>query len=156
MTKTITISVSDELHETMMKWKDSFNFSGVFQEAIAEKIQRKEDFQKRLKEVTEDMNETIERLKLEKEEIFDKNEAYYKHTSLDDNDKKELLRLIDRMLFFAKGFRNMILCDDIAVYFSYGKYVQIPKLQDVYANRGYLTNQVYGGWFSTDLRAFDA
>lgn len=46
--------------------------------------------------------------------------------------------------------------DDIAVYFSYGKYVQMPKLQDVYANRGYLINQFYGGWFSTDLRAFDA
>lgn len=67
MTKKITISVSDELHEKMEEWKDSFNFSGVFQEAIAEEIQRKEDFQKRLKEVTTDMSEIIERLKREKE-----------------------------------------------------------------------------------------
>ena len=68
MTKTITISVPDELHEKMVKWKESFNFSRVFQEAISYKIQRKEDFQKRLKEETKDMDETIRRLRKEKEE----------------------------------------------------------------------------------------
>lgn len=67
MTKKITISVSDELHEKMMKWKDSFNFSKVFQDAISGLIQKKEDFQKRLKG-DETMPEIIERLKREKAE----------------------------------------------------------------------------------------
>jgi hypothetical protein len=67
MTKKVTLSVSDELSEKMEKWKDSFNFSGIFQEAITEAIQRKEDFQKRLKEDPK-MNEIIERLRKEKAE----------------------------------------------------------------------------------------
>ena len=67
MTKKITISVSDRLHEKMMKWKNFFNFSKVFQSAISELIQRKEDFQKRLKG-DEKMTEIIERLKREKAE----------------------------------------------------------------------------------------
>ena len=67
MTKKITISVSDELHEKMMEWKDSFNFSQVFQNAISGLIQKKEDFQKRLKG-DENMTAIIERLKKEKGE----------------------------------------------------------------------------------------
>jgi len=67
MTKKITISVPDKLHEKMMEWKDSFNFSQVFQNAISDLIQKKEDFQKRLKG-DEKMTEIVERLKREKEE----------------------------------------------------------------------------------------
>lgn len=66
MTKKITISVPDELHEKMDKWKNSFNFSRVFQETIEEEIFRKEDFQKRLKE-GENMDAVVERLRKEKE-----------------------------------------------------------------------------------------
>ncbi|MBU4446430.1 MAG: hypothetical protein L6422_06455 [Candidatus Marinimicrobia bacterium] len=40
---------------------------------------------------------------------------------------------------------TFVVNDNCAIYFNYGKYVQMPKLQDVYANRGYLTNQFYGG-----------
>jgi len=65
VTKKITISVPDELHEKMEKWKDSYNFSRVFQEAIGEKIQRKEAFQERLKG-DPDMEAIVERLKQEK------------------------------------------------------------------------------------------
>jgi len=67
LTKKITISVPDELHEKMEKWKDSFNFSKVFQDAISEAIQKKENFQKRLTEVST-MEQVIERLKKEKTE----------------------------------------------------------------------------------------
>lgn len=67
MTKKVTISVPDELHGKMEKWKDSFNFSKVFQGAISEAIQKKENFQTRLKEVTT-MEQAIERLKREKTE----------------------------------------------------------------------------------------
>ena len=67
MTKKITISVPDELHERMDKWKDSFNFSGVFQKAMWEAIIRKENFRKRIKEDI-NMAKTIERLSDEKAE----------------------------------------------------------------------------------------
>jgi len=67
MAKKITVSVPDELHERMMVCKDSFNFSQVFQNAISDLIQKREDFQKRLKG-DENMNAVIERLKKEKEE----------------------------------------------------------------------------------------
>ena len=50
MTRKITISVSDELHEKMMKWKDSFNFSKIFQKYITREIEYKERFQAKLKE----------------------------------------------------------------------------------------------------------
>ena len=44
MTKKITISVPDELHEKMEKWKGSFNFSKIFQSAISIEIEKKERF----------------------------------------------------------------------------------------------------------------
>lgn len=67
MTKKITISVPDELHKKMEKWKQVFNFSGVFQKAIQEKIRRHEDFKKRT-EGDPKMKEIIERLSSEKKE----------------------------------------------------------------------------------------
>lgn len=79
MTKKITISVPDELHEKMEKWKESFNFSRVFQEAISEKIQRKEDFQERLKGGS-NMQTIIERLK---EEKIKSGEDYYEEGKKD-------------------------------------------------------------------------
>jgi hypothetical protein len=66
--KKITISVPDELHEKMMTWKNSFNFSRVFQEAMGDLIRKKEEFNKRLKGGT-DMTEVIERLKKEKYDV---------------------------------------------------------------------------------------
>ena len=68
MTKKVTISVPDDIYEKMDKWRDSFNFSKVFQETIGEKIRRKEDFRKRLKGETEQMEQIVERLKREKYE----------------------------------------------------------------------------------------
>lgn len=68
MTKKITISVPDDLHEKMEKWKASFNFSGIFQEAVRERINRKEAFKQRLKEEF-DMEAAIERLRSEKAEV---------------------------------------------------------------------------------------
>jgi len=50
MTKRVTVSIPDELHEKMEKWKDSLNYSGVFQEAITEVIDRKERFTADIKE----------------------------------------------------------------------------------------------------------
>ena len=68
MSKKTTISIPDELHEKMEKWKEHFNFSRVFQDAIREKIERKENFQKRLDAGGFDMEATIERLRAERDE----------------------------------------------------------------------------------------
>jgi hypothetical protein len=67
MVKRITVSVPDELHEKMETWKNSFNYSKVFQEAISSAIQKKVEFKNRLKEKTT-MEQVIERLKQEKTE----------------------------------------------------------------------------------------
>jgi len=66
MTKKVTVSIPDLLHEKMEKWRRSFNLSKMLQDAIAEAIQRKEDFQKRIQGDL-DLCEIIDRLKREKE-----------------------------------------------------------------------------------------
>jgi hypothetical protein len=66
MTKKVTVSIPDFLHEKMEKWRRSFNLSRMLQDAIMEAIQRKEDFQKRIQEDL-DLYEIIDRLKREKE-----------------------------------------------------------------------------------------
>jgi hypothetical protein len=65
MAKRVTVSIPDLLHEKMEQWRESFNLSKMFQEAVADAIQKKEDFQRRLREDRE-MGEIIERLKKEK------------------------------------------------------------------------------------------
>lgn len=65
MTRKITLSIPDLLHERMEAWRQSFNLSKMFQDALADAIHKKEEFQKRFKEDTS-MSETIERLKKEK------------------------------------------------------------------------------------------
>jgi hypothetical protein len=67
MSPKVTLSVPDDLFEKIEKWKGSFNLSKIFQRAIAEAIENKENFQKRLKEEPT-MDAIIERLRKEKEE----------------------------------------------------------------------------------------
>ncbi|MBU1344835.1 MAG: hypothetical protein KKE44_08625 [Proteobacteria bacterium] len=65
MAQKITLSIPDLLHEKLKDWRTSFNLSKMFQEAITDAIQRKEEFQKRFSEDF-DMSEIIKRLKHEK------------------------------------------------------------------------------------------
>jgi len=65
MTKKITVSVSDQLYQKMEKWKKSLKFSKVFQEAMGRVIENREEFQRRLGDVTT-MEDVIQRLRLEK------------------------------------------------------------------------------------------
>ena len=65
MAKKVTISIPDMLHEQLEKWRESFNLSKMFQDAVSEAIQRKEDFQKRIKEDL-DLGQIIDRLRREK------------------------------------------------------------------------------------------
>lgn len=67
MSQKITISVSDDLYKKIQQWKESFNYSKIFQDAVSEKIQKKENFKKRLKE-EKDMDKIIGRLRKEKDE----------------------------------------------------------------------------------------
>ncbi len=65
MSKKITVSVPDDLHLKMTEWRESFNFSKIFQKAVSTMIQRKEEFQKRLQSNI-DMAAIAERLRREK------------------------------------------------------------------------------------------
>jgi Arc/MetJ-type ribon-helix-helix transcriptional regulator len=65
MAKRVTVSIPDMLHEKMEKWRESFNLSKMFQDAVMEAIQKKEDFQKRIREDL-DLHDIIERLRQEK------------------------------------------------------------------------------------------
>ncbi len=65
MAKKVTVSIPDLLHEKMEKWRQSFNLSKMFQDAITDAIQRKEDFHKRIQQDL-DLCEIIDRLKREK------------------------------------------------------------------------------------------
>ncbi|MBF0572260.1 MAG: hypothetical protein HQK69_00660 [Desulfamplus sp.] len=67
MTRKITLSIPDMLYEKMEEWRQSFNFSKMFQDALAEAIHKKEEFQKRLQE-DHDMAAIIDRLKHEKKQ----------------------------------------------------------------------------------------
>ena len=65
MAKRVTVSIPDMLHEKMEKWRESFNLSKMFQDAVMEAIQKKEDFQKRIREDL-DLHDIIGRLRKEK------------------------------------------------------------------------------------------
>ncbi|MCP3953520.1 MAG: hypothetical protein GY697_15080 [Desulfobacterales bacterium] len=65
MSKKITVSVPDDLHLKMTEWRESFNFSKIFQKAVSNMIQRKEEFQKRMQSNI-DMAGIAERLRREK------------------------------------------------------------------------------------------
>jgi hypothetical protein len=66
MVQRITLSLPDELHEQIQKYKDEMNLSGIFQDAVSKAIEKKEAFKQRLKEATT-MEAVIERLKQEKQ-----------------------------------------------------------------------------------------
>ncbi len=72
MAKKITVSVPDELHQKMTEWRESFNFSKIFQKAVSTMIQRKEEFQTRLRSNI-DMAAIADRLRREKLESQSEN-----------------------------------------------------------------------------------
>ncbi len=65
MTQKVTLSIPDMLHDKLNKWRKSFNLSKMFQDALLDAIQRKEEFQKRIMQDF-DMSDIINRLKKEK------------------------------------------------------------------------------------------
>lgn len=66
MSKRITLSVPEPLHQQIERWRNSFNLSRVFQEAVADVIRRKEELQARL---GAEIPEIIARLRREKEAV---------------------------------------------------------------------------------------
>lgn len=87
MTKKVTISVPDELHEKMERWRNEFNFSRIFQDAVGEAIGDKDSIRKKVREDTS-MQEIIERLRREKAE----SEAKATRLEQDDSDRKQAER----------------------------------------------------------------
>lgn len=73
MSPKITLSIPEDLSRKMEKWRDKFNFSSVFQEAISREIEKKENFAKKIKEEPK-MGAIIERLKQEK---MDEEKEFY-------------------------------------------------------------------------------
>lgn len=65
MSPKVTLSIPEDLSKKMERWKDKFNFSSIFQEAISKKIEKREYFAKEIREEPE-MGAIIERLKQEK------------------------------------------------------------------------------------------
>ncbi|MDD9304786.1 MAG: hypothetical protein HUK40_21560 [Desulfobacter sp.] len=65
MAQKITLSIPDMLHEKLTEWRSSFNFSKMFQEALTDAIQKKEELQKRFSEEF-DMPDIVKRLRQEK------------------------------------------------------------------------------------------
>jgi len=65
MAQKITLSIPDLLHEKLKEWRTSFNLSKMFQEALTDAIQKKEEFQKRFSK-DYNMSEIVKRLKQEK------------------------------------------------------------------------------------------
>jgi hypothetical protein len=63
--KKVTLSIPELLYEKLEEWRNSFNLSKMFQEALTDAIQRKEEFQKRFSEDF-DITDIIKRLKQEK------------------------------------------------------------------------------------------
>jgi post-segregation antitoxin (ccd killing protein) len=63
--KKITISVPDDLYEKMKAWKNSLNFSRVFQNAILSMIQKKEVLSSKIRNEI-DWSSVVARLKKEK------------------------------------------------------------------------------------------
>jgi hypothetical protein len=74
MAQKITLSIPDMLHEKVKEWRSSFNFSKMFQEALTDAIQKKEELQKRFSEEF-DMPDIVQRLRQEKA-VWENN--YYK------------------------------------------------------------------------------
>jgi hypothetical protein len=154
MTKKVTISVPDQLHEKMMDWKNSFNFSQVFQNAISELIQNKEDFKKRLKG-DEKMTKIIERLRCEKAEAENK---WFEQGKLDGLDfaksasyKDLKFALVWETIKQISKRENLIGLDPtqgeiLGDYFSdiFETYDELFFQETVYGN--YMPNELYIQW----------
>lgn len=75
MSPKITLSIPKELYEKMEKWKTSINFSGVFQQAISDLIEKKENFNGRIKKEAS-TEEVITRLIQEKKKSEERAENF--------------------------------------------------------------------------------
>ena len=65
MARKITLTVPDGIYLKIERWRSAFNLSRVFQEAIEEAIERKEEFQKRLAQDVS-LADVVRRLRREK------------------------------------------------------------------------------------------
>lgn len=74
MARKITLTVPDRLYEKIDEWRTNFNLSRIFQDAVADAIRRKEEFQKRL-DTENSLAEIVKRLRKEKTDF--ENRAFH-------------------------------------------------------------------------------
>ncbi len=141
MAKKVTISIPDMLHEQLEKWRESFNLSKMFQEAVREAIQRKEDFQKRIREDL-DLGQIIERLRREKLQ----SEGNYLETGKNDGIQWAKTAHYDHLKYalrwtdFENATKDTILGDYFTEIFS----VNHPMELSTYRSSEYLLNYLKG------------
>jgi hypothetical protein len=146
MTKKVTISIPDMLHEQLEKWRNSFNLSKMFQDAVSEAIQRKEEFQRRIKEDL-DLSQIVERLRREKSE----SEGNYINTGKKDGIAWARSAHYDHLRYAlnCKRFENAVKDDILGDYFL--ERFRIHNLtDDTYSNKEYTLNYLKGWKLGVD------
>lgn len=144
MTQKITLSIPDLLHEKLKEWRDSFNLSKMFQEAVTEAIQKKEIFQKRFSEEF-DMPEIIRRLQQEKM-IWEK--QFFK------SGKKEGLQWAGTAhygdLLYVVNFTDTYQLTHDSKFSQYFEQVHDRYELDKYASEGAVDHELMfmDGWFN--------
>jgi Arc/MetJ-type ribon-helix-helix transcriptional regulator len=141
MAKKVTISIPDMLHEKLEKWRESFNLSKMFQDAVTDAIQKKEEFQKRIREDL-DLGQIIERLRQEKiqseGDSFDrgKNDGFQWAKSAHYDDLQYVLQWND----LENAQKDPLLGDYFSKIYSSNRFLK----RETYYNGDYFLNYLKG------------
>lgn len=114
MSKRITLSVRDELYGKMQKWKDSLNFSGIFQEAISSRIKKKEEYENFKQKTKEDidMNKVIEKLRKQKEGAY---KDYFEKGKKHGFEYAQSMDYVDFQYALQYETTNMVMSKDYVI-----------------------------------------
>jgi hypothetical protein len=155
MSPKVTLSIPEDLSKKMEQWRDKFNFSSVFQEAISREIEKKENFTKKIKEEPT-MGAIIERLKQEK---IDEEKEFYGIGKIDGLEwakrasYQELKYVVEAYEALFEITENVISCDPTRNEIL-GDYFK--DIFEEYKDRGmgcteisysnYIPNEVFQAW----------
>ncbi len=144
MAQKITLSIPDLLHEKLKEWRNSFNFSKMFQEAVTDAIQKKEEFQKRFSEEF-DMSDIIKRLQQEKR-IWEK--QFYK-SGKNEGIKWARSAHYEELLYVV-NFEDTYQLTNDAKFKIYFEEVHTKNELGKYANDNSIDHELMfmDGWFS--------
>ena len=144
MAQKITLSIPDMLYEKLKEWRTSFNLSKMFQEAVADAIQKKEEFQKRFSK-DHNMAEIITRLKQEKM-IWEK--QFYQ-LGREEGLKWARTAHYEDLLYVLRFSRACkLICDPKMSDYSTKIYESASLSQDQYPDPEAREMMFMDGWFS--------